>query len=156
MIPFFLRMTDEKICKRLGNIAYIRNGMGYGFISDKFLYDNGYLEVGLGRVTSGRGDWGGGFEYAADSPLKIVIDKHYNIIKTETASFYNSRKSEAVEREAKKLIKWLGNKFIVKKPLLRECIDTLFASMPTERHIGLDVNLNSEVHTRNMLRYFTT
>ena len=139
----------------MGGIAYIRNGVGYGFISDKDLYNNCHIEIGIGRVTSGYGDWGGGFDRATTSPLKIVIDKDYNIISSETDSFYNSKESKRVESVAKKIQKKLGKKFIVEDELLRECIETIFDVIPCKSHIGLDIKLDDAKHTRHMLKYFT-
>ena len=72
---FRRKTTDIVLFKELGKSSYIRNGIGYGFISDEYLYDNCFIEIGIGRVKSGCGDWGGGFDTATDSPLKIVIDK---------------------------------------------------------------------------------
>lgn len=149
------KFTDKKIYKQLGNVAYITNGVGYGFISDAELYNNGHIEIGIGRTTSGYGDWGGGFDKATTSPLKIVIDKDYNIIRTETDSFYNSMESKRVELIAKKIQKRLDKKFIVEQELMRECIDKIFSVIPIKRHIGLDINLDDVSHTRNMLKYFT-
>lgn len=119
MILNLFKITDEKIFNKLGNVAYIRNGVGYGFISTKELYDNCYIKIGIGRTKSNYGDCGGGFEHATTSPLKIVIDKNYNIIKTETDSFYNNKYSEKIEIVAKQIQKKLGKKFIVKQILFK-------------------------------------
>lgn len=154
MLFNFFKATDKKIFKKLGGIAHIRNGVGYGFISDKELYHNGYIEIGIGRSTSGRGDWGGGFDYATTSPMKITIDNNYKIIKAETDSFYNSKSSKQIERVAKTFIGRLGKTFTVKDELLRECIDTVFSAIPCKKHIGLDVQLDQPSHTRHMLKYF--
>ena len=154
MLFNLFKATDKKIFKKLGGIAHIRNGVGYGFISDKELYHNGHIEIGIGRSTSGRGDWGGGFDYATTSPIKITIDKNYKIIKAETDSFYNSKSSKQIERVAKTFIGRLGKTFTVKDELLRECIDTIFSVIPCKKHIGLDVNLDQSSHTRHMLNYF--
>lgn len=151
---FKTEITDEKIFKQLGKKCYIRNGVGYGFISSEDLYHNCHIEIGIGRTTSGYGDWGGGFDRATTSPLKIVIDKDYNIIKTETDSFYNSKDSKEVEQLAKKLQAKLGKKFIVKNEFLKECIDTIFKAMPIKSHIGLDADFEEE-KTPHMLEYFT-
>lgn len=155
MIFNLFKITDEKIFKKLGNIAYIRNGVGYGFISSEDLYHNCHIQIGIGRTTSGFGDWGGGASYATTSPLLIVIDRDYNIISSNTDSFYNSRDSKIVEMTAKKIQAKLGKKFIVKNKLLKKCIDTIFNVIPCKSHIGLDVKLDDEKHTLHMLEYFT-
>lgn len=154
MFKNLFRLTDTKIFKKLGGEVYIRNGVGYGFISTESLYHNCHLEIGIGRTTSGYGDWGGGFDRATTSPLKIVIDRDYNIISSATDSFYNSRDSQSVEYVAKELKKRLGKKFIVENEILRHTIDTLFKVIPCKRHIGLDMNLK-ENRIPHMLEYFT-
>lgn len=155
MLLNIFQATDQKIFKKLGGIAYIRNGVGYGFISDEKLYHNGLLEIGIGRIRSGQGDWGGGFDHATTSPLKITIDRNYKIIKAETSLFYGTNNSKQVERVAKKFTRSVGKKFVVKNELLKECIDTVFTVIPCKKHIGLDVKLDQPVQTRNMLKYFT-
>jgi len=123
---FRAKVTDEYIFKTLGGVARIRNGIGWGFISSAELYDKGHLEVGFGRSTSGYGDWGGGFEYATDSILKIVIDRDHNIIESSTHSFYNSKDSQLAEIPAKKIKDRLGDVLIIENPLLKECVDSIF------------------------------
>lgn len=135
------KLTDKKIFKKLGKTAYIRNGVGYGFISDEFLYDNSLLEIGIGRVTSGYGDWGGGLEYSTKPPLKVTIDRNYIIYKIETDSFYNNKESQKIENIAismKSRLK-VGRKLHVRDVFLKECIDKLFTILPCKRHIGFDV-----------------
>lgn len=149
------KQTDERIFNKLGKIAYIRNGVGYGFVSDEFLYNNALLEIGIGRTSSGKGDWGGGFDTATTSPLKITIDKNYNILKVETHSFYNSSKSKQVEKVAKRIKSRLGKKFHVKNDLLKTAIDRLFAVLPVKNHIGLDINLSNEEGVKRMIEYFS-
>ena len=141
MFDFLFKLTDEKIFKELGKSIFIRNGVGYGFISEDFLYDNCLLEIGIGRTRSGRGDWGGGFDHATTCPLKITIDKNYIIKKVETDSFYNSDNSKRVEKVAKKFLKKLkiGSTFIVKDSVAKEHIDTIFEYIPCKTHIGHDV-----------------
>lgn len=151
----FFKITDNTIFRKLGNIAFIRNGVGYGFISTDELYHNCHLEIGIGRVRSGYGDYGGGASHAVESPLKIVIDKHYNIINVTTHSFYNSKESQEVEKVAKQIKAKLGKKFIVENELLKECIDSIFKIIPCKSHIGLDIKLDDPDHTRSMLQYET-
>ena len=141
IIIFRKRITDEILFKKLGKNSYIRNGVGYGFISDEYLYDNCFLEVGFGRVFSGSGDWGGGLDRISDSPLKITIDKNYIVQKVETSSFYNNSKSREVERlviELSKRIK-VGKKFIVKNDTLKEHLNKLLDFIPCKYTIGHDV-----------------
>lgn len=135
------KTTDKKIFSKLGKKSYIRNGIGYGFISDDYLYDNCLLEIGFGRVTSGRGDWGGGAEYASDSPLKITIDKEFVIKKVDTASFYNSRSSQKIESIAKKIAKKLkvGSKLPLTDIQFKSDVKKILDFLPCKAHIGWDV-----------------
>lgn len=150
-IKFFGKTTDILIFKKLGKDVYIRNGVGYGFISEEFLYDNRFLELGIGRITSGYGDWIGG-NYDVSCPLKIVIDKDYIIQRIETDSFYNSNSSKVVEEIAKRFLNKLkiGDKFYVKDKFLKECIDKIFEKLPCKYHIGFDV-----FRSPHMIKYFT-
>lgn len=148
----FNRNTDIAIFAVLGKKAYIRNGVGYGFISNEYLYDNIFLEIGFGRVGSGYGDWGGGATHASDSPLKIVIDKNYVIQKIETSSFYNSKESQRVEKQAEKFKKSLkvGSVLKIKDGDFKVHIDKLLSVLPIKSHIGHDV-----FHSPHMLEHFT-
>ena len=141
MIINLFKLTDKKILKVLGRKAYLRNGVGYGFVSDEYLYDNGFLEIGFGRTESGYGDWGGGFDRATTCPLKITIDRNYIIHKMETSSFYNSKESEKVELKAIKLMKKLkvGSKFKIDDTELKSSIDAVFSIIPCKHHIGWDI-----------------
>ena len=155
MLRNLFRITDKKIFRKLGNEIYIRNGVGYGFISTEELYHNGHLEIGIGEIRSGYGDWGGGATHSYTSPLFLVIDKDYNIISTKTDSFYNAGKSaKQLEQVAEKLISRLGKKFIVESELLRTCLDKIFGALPIKSHIGLTVKLNDPEHTINMLDFY--
>lgn len=134
-------ITDVKIMSVLGRDAYIRNGVGYGFISDEYLYDNAFIEVGFGRSVSGRGDWGGGCDYASTTPLKIVVDKAMIIQKVSTDSFYNSMESKKAERIARKLANKLnvGNVLQVVDPVLLPHIEAILKFIPCKSRIGHDV-----------------
>ncbi len=149
------KVNTNAIFQRLGRQALIRNGYGYGFVSTPELYDNSYLEIGFGRTTSGYGDWGGGASYASTSPLKIVIDKDYNIISSDTDSFYNSKESKVYEEIAMIIKKHLGPKLVVDTPILKESIDRIFKVIPVKSHIGLDIHLDDIPHAKDMLKYFT-
>ena len=146
------KLNDIKIFKKLNKKAYLRNGVGYGFISDEFLYDNGYLEIGFGRTSSGYGDWGGGFDTASTCPLKITIDKNYIIKNLETDSFYNNDNSQQVEKVAIKLMKRLkiGEKFSIKDKEFKNAIDGIFNIIPCKHHIGWDI-----FDSPHMLEFFT-
>ena len=146
------KLNDIKIFKELGRKVYLRNGVGYGFISEDYLYDNGFLEIGFGRVTSGYGDWGGGFDKATTCPLKITIDKEYIIQKLETDSFYNSDNSHRVEKKAIKLMKRLkvGRKLIIKDEEFKKGIDSIFAVIPCKHHIGWEL-----FDFPHMVKYYT-
>ena len=149
---FKRKITDNVLFEKLGKSSYIRNGIGFGFISDEYLYDNCFIEIGIGRVRSKYGDWGGGFDTATDSPLKIVIDKNYVIQKVTTHSFYNSKNSQRMERIAIKLSKRLkiGERFIVKNEEFKTHIDGILNFIPSKNHIGHDV-----FDSPHMLKYFT-
>jgi len=157
MIGFIKRLfskevTDELIFTKLGKRSYIRNGVGYGFVSDDYLYDNVFIEVGFGRVRSGRGDWGGGFEYTTDSPLKVVLDKNLIIQKVTTHSFYNSRSSQETEKLAKKLKDGLvvGEEFKFENAEFKVAVKSILEYLPCKNHIGWDV-----FDSPHMLAYFT-
>lgn len=139
MFNFFKKaITDEILYKELGKEVYIRNGVGFSNISDNFLYDNCFLQLGFGKTISGYGDWGGGCSHVATSPLKITININCIIQKVETDSFYNSNESKTVEQKAKKLINKLpvGSKLIIKDELLLEHLSTIFSYLPVKEHIG--------------------
>lgn len=133
MFKFLKRkFTDEKIYKILGRKVHLRNGVGYGFISSPELYDNGFIEIGFGRVVSGYGDWGGGFDRAATSALKVVVDKNLVIQSLKTDSYYNSESSKKTEKHAKQLIKnvKVGDTLVVNDSELKRTLDALFAILP--------------------------
>lgn len=134
-------LTDIVLFEKFGKSSYIRNGVGYGFISDDYLYDNAFIEIGIGRVRSGYGDWGGGFSTTTDSPLKITIDKNYVIQKVTTHSFYNNSNSIDTEKMAIKLTESLkiGEKFIVEDEEFKRHIDAILDFIPCKCHIGHDV-----------------
>jgi len=152
MFNFSNKVTDKKLFKTLGKSSFIRNGIGYGFISEDYLYDNGFIEIGIGRVTSGSGDWGGGFSHSTTSPLKITINKDFIIQKVETDSFYNSDSSQKTEKIAKKYIKKLkvGDVFIVKDEEFKRHIQGILDFIPCKNHIGHDV-----FSSPHMLKHFT-
>ena len=152
MLDFLFPLTDKKIFGKLGKKLFIRNGVGYNFISEEYLYDNCFLELGFGRTRSGRGDWGGGADYATTCPLKIIIDKNFIIQKIETDSFYNSDASQEVEKIAKKLVKKLkiGSKLILKDSDVINHVSKILEYLPCKNHIGHDVG-----ESPHMLEYFT-
>lgn len=134
------KTTDKAIFKKLGRQVFICNGIGFSYIGDEFLYDNQYLEVGFGRSTSGRGDWGGGFDYASTTPLNITIDSNFKIIKIETDSFYNSKESKIEEAKAKEIMKELkiGSTLIIEDEVLKQSLIKLFENMPIKYGISWD------------------
>jgi len=145
-------VTDEKLFKILGRKVFLRNGVGWGWISGPDLYDNAYLELGFGRVRSGYGDWGGGFDHATACPLKITIDKEFVIRNITTESFYNSRESQKIELMAKKLMKKLpvGSKLIIKDKVLLSTLVAIFDMLPIKVSISCDI-LDGDHH----LKYIT-
>ena len=147
----YFKITDEKIFRKLGKYAFIRNGHGYGFISEKDLYDNCYLEIGFGLARSGYGDWVEG-DYAVDTCLKVVIDKNKIIKKLDTHSFYNSKSSQEKEKIAKNLKDKLrlGGLFHIKDKQLLESVNKIINILPVKRHIGHDV-----FGSPHMLKHFT-
>jgi len=133
---------DEKyIAEKLGKQIQIRNGVGFGFVSTPELYHNQYLEIGFGRIRSGYGDWGGGATHSVKPPLKIVIDDQYNVISSETESFYNSDKSKQTEQIAKQVQRRIGDKLNISDPKLKKCIDDLFSILPIKNHVGFSFEL---------------
>ena len=134
------KLTDKKIFKKLGKSAYLRNGVGFGFISDDYLYDNCFLEIGFGRITSDRGDWGGGFEYATTTPLKVTVDKNLIIQKVETDSYHNNE-SRNIERITKRLLKKLkvGSKLCIRDTEFEKHLNAILEFIPCKAHIGHDV-----------------
>ena len=136
-----MKANDLKIFLNLGRQVYIRNGIGFGFISDQYLYDNCFLEVGFGRTISGHGDWGGGADHATTCPLKVVVDRNLIIQRVTTDSFYNSKSSQLVEEVAKKLAEKLiiGEKLIVEDEKLKESLAIIFSVIPRKSHIGWDL-----------------
>jgi len=134
-------ISDKKIFEILGKSMYIRNGVGFGFISDYYLYDNAFIEIGIGFITSGYGDWGGGMTHASDHALKITVDRDCIIKKVETSSFYNSKDSQAVERKAEKIVKKLkiGKKFIIEDEDAKHHVTEILKAIPRKNHIGHDV-----------------
>lgn len=146
-------ISDLDIIKTLGTNIFIRNGVGYGFISTPELYNNKHLEIGFGRTTSQYGDWGGGADRASTSVLKIVIDKDYNIISKRVWS-YSTIKSGEIAAKAEKLIPRLKEKLIIKTPTLKIIIDDLLAVLPCKKHIGLDADLADTHHALSMCFYF--
>lgn len=149
---FDRRVTDEVLFKKLGPKFYIRNGVGYGFVSDNFLYDNCYLEIGFGRIYSGYGDWGGGFDRASDSAIKMIIDKDLKIIKS-LVSYYTGCNSKTY-LTSKDLHQRLKSHLIIKTPDLNEILTHIFSKLPVKKHIGLDGSLADINHTTMMLNYF--
>lgn len=149
---FKTKVSDTKIIEKLGESLNIRNGIGYGFISDEYLYDNTYLELGFGRSISGYGDWGDGFDHASTSPLKITIDKDFIIRKMETDSFYNSKSSQDKEVIAKKIMSKLsiGKPLLINDEQLKKDLNSLFNYMPAKSHIGWDY-----FKAPHMLEHFT-
>lgn len=145
------KITDKNIFKKLGKISYLYNGVGYGFINNNYLYDNCLLQIGFGKVISGIGDWGFGFDRVSDTPLKIIIDKNMIIKKTETSFFYNSNGTQKIEKVVGKILKRLKpeTKFIIKDEKLKYHVQKVFDFLPCKAHIGYDV-----FESPHMLEYF--
>jgi len=149
---------DLDIIEEVSSSVCIRNGVGFGFISSPELYNYGRIEIGFGRVRSGRGDWGGGFEYSSESAFKIVVDKDLKIYAIGGYAFYNSSTSakNQEKRLDKKYKKYKGDTLIVKDPVLQALIKEVFSVVPCRRHIGIDTSLDNlkealrvaKIHTR--------
>ena len=92
-------LNVKTLLKRIGhNKIHVSNGYvvswsGSG-VADKDVFDNKWLKIGIGRTRSGRGDWGGGFEYSTTCPISVTIDKDYNIKNVTFDDFYNSADSQ--------------------------------------------------------------
>lgn len=98
----------EKLMKHIEQRDfYIENGYGYSGIYKPELFDNRRIEIGIGRTTSGYGDWGGGFDHMTTRPISIIIDEHFNIIEIKYDDFYNSSHSKEVRWKCEK---WVGKK----------------------------------------------
>lgn len=136
----FRKISDKKITNIVGKKVYIRNGYGYGFVSDKSLYDNEYLEIGFGRSISGHGDWGGGCSQVVDSVVKVIINRNFRIVDVDFCSFYNSRSSIRQERKAKTKLGSLkkGKTLVFKDLALKEAVNKLFTILPCRVHVGID------------------
>lgn len=130
----------------------IRNGVGYGFVSDDELYDNAFLEIGFGLIISGYGDWGGGASRSYSSLIKLVVDKDLNIIKKRVDSFYNSRDDREIK--AKKLLDKLGDKLILNNEILRNNIESLLLVIPCRSHIGHTFKISEGEDSYRMLKYY--
>ena len=129
--------------------------LGYGFISDEDLFNNGYIELGYGRFCSCKGDWGGGFDSAKDSPLKMVIDKDYRIVSASTASFYNNKRSQVVEAKAKGICKQLEGKFLtISDKKIKHHLDIIFKMLPVKAHLGIDYSPDCNVYFENDFNAF--
>ena len=136
----FSKKVDYKLIKKLlGSELTIRNGHGYGFVSDEKLYNNQYLEIGFGYIRSGYGDWGLGATHSATSPLKVVIDKDFNIIDKETDSFYNSKDVQEVVDNSKKLLNKLGDKLELDNEVLENIIKRLFKVHQSGKCFGINL-----------------
>ena len=132
---------DTRIFEKFSYRAYIRNGYGYGFISDNELFDNCWLQVQLGYIRSGYGDWGGGATHAVSGPIIVTLDRDFIVRKICKDDFYNSEDSQAVGREAEKMIAHLkeGDEFVIGNDTLRYHLERIFKLLPMSEHIGYDV-----------------
>ncbi len=131
----------EKLMKHINqNNFYIENGHGYSEVSKPELFDNRRIEVGIGRTTSGYGDWGGGYDRITTCPISIIIDENLNIITINYDDFYNSDYSKEVRWKAEK---WVGNKKFkmlkIKKTsnLYEELVDVI-ANLGNKERIAID------------------
>ena len=137
------------------NKFFIRNSVGFGFVSTPELFDNGHFEVGIGRIMSGYGDWGGGASHAYDSPIKIVIDTDFNIIDIDTSSYYNSDNSQETERLCMKFIKdreFEKLKMPVESSLYKTLIEC-FTHVGEKKHMGIDGLFEEVGEPENVLVY---
>lgn len=131
----------EKLMKHIGQRDfYILNGYGYSKVSKPELFDNHHIEIGIGRTTSGYGDWGGGFDRMTTCPISIVIDEHFNIIEIKYDDFYNSDYSKEVRWKAEK---WVGNKKfktlkVRKTSNLYDVLIEVIANLGKKERIGID------------------
>ncbi len=134
-------INDEYLFKHLGEEISIRNGVGYGFISTSYLYDNNFFELSIGKVVSGCGDWGYGASYASEGAIKITIDKDCIIQKLEFGSYYNSNESNKAKTElAKSIIQKLevGTKFLIDNEELKIKMERVFNHSPIRSYINFN------------------
>ena len=68
-------------------ISFYGSGVPDG---NKKFHRKKWLRLGVGKVTSGSGDWGGGFEYAQTCPIFIFFDQDLKIHEIKFDDFYNS------------------------------------------------------------------
>jgi hypothetical protein len=137
----FFKVSDVELYNALGQHVYIKNGVGSNFLVDPFLYNNAYINLGIGYIRSGLGDWGGGFDHAIDAPLWITLDKNLVIKAVKTKSFYNSEDSQKKEAIAEKYLPMLsvGSEFIIKNPVVQVHIEKIFKLLPCKVNINYDV-----------------
>ena len=100
-------LDAEKVMEVAGEQKfYIANGRSwYHGGGNPKLYEHHYLRVHLGRVVSGYGDWGGGFDRTSTGPVNVIIDKDLNIIEMEFDDFggYNTASSRAIRQGCEKV-----------------------------------------------------
>lgn len=98
-------LSIEKLIKLLNDDkCYLHNGYTVSWsgsgVTDKELHDAKGIKLGLGEVTSGYGDWGGGFSHARTYAVRIPLDKDFNIIgEVKFDDFYNSPKWSKKKRK---------------------------------------------------------
>jgi len=121
---------------------YIRNGVSLydGTVVDPELFENKYLEVGIGRTRSGFGDWGGGATHSLTYPIAAIIDKDFNIMKIDYDSFYNSDDSKEVEQKCREFV---NNRTFEKleMPIESNLYKTLlecFKFLGVKKHMGVE------------------
>ena len=144
LFDFFKRSDEldvEKLMKYIGQYDfYIMNGYGYSDVSKPELFDSRRIEIGIGRTTSGYGDWGGGFDHATTCPISIIVDEYFNVIEIKYDDFYNSDHSKEIKWKCEK---WVGKKKfktlkVRKTSNLYEEIIGVIARLGMKEHIGID------------------
>jgi len=145
-------LNVDTLLRRIGhNKIHVSNGYSIGWtgsgVVDKEAFDNKWLKIGIGRTISGRGDWGGGFEYSSTFPIRVTIDKDYNIKAVKFDDFYNSRDSEKTQRKCENY--WNKNNFkkldVSDMDGLKEFIDSAF-----EKFAGVKDTLTGGDKSYNM------
>ena len=148
ILLFLMRGSIDRIISLTGGINHVTLWNGVNF-SREFMFKNQddkfdtpenlpYLKIGFGQYISGRGDWGGGFEYSCWPIVSVFIDKDLVIRDVEIES-EDGRGSASVPRRkanaAKKIANLLvGHKFFSKNERLNYAINWFFNRSVAERY----------------------
>jgi len=119
------------------------------------VFDRQGIKIGIGRTTSGYGDWGGGYDRITTCPITIVIDEYFNIVTINYDDFYNSDYSKEVRRKAEK---WIGKKNfktlkVRESSNLYEEISGVIPKLGMKEHIAIDGKYISDRSIQTITSY---